>query len=190
MKALHQLTTDDFIEMAKLIDNEFKGNAKIIVHPIKKGIVRVTGHTQGKQCINCDVMFDIHKDKLNGVFNQNNDPDRGGAFYHVYPPTLKRVIDYLEANEFDYCPNTNITGTVLKTLILLLLPLFSFSQDTLPAILKVKERNFHKYVKGYVVLTKDCNAVEFLRVNTWRRKERLLPFKGKVVDWRLITTKK
>lgn len=75
----------------------------------------------------------------------------------------------------------------MKTLILLLLPLFTHSQDTFPAILKVQEgNNFYKYVKGYVVLTKDCNVVEYLGVNTWKRKERLYPFKGKVVDYRLI----
>lgn len=89
----------------------------------------------------------------------------------------------------------------MKTLLLLLLPFFVQSQDTaiyvppveyekvdtLPAILKVQEgRSFTKHVKGYVVLTKDCKTVEFLRINSWRKKERLLPFKGKVVDWRLI----
>lgn len=70
----------------------------------------------------------------------------------------------------------------------LLAILFSLQQyDTLPAILKVQEgKNFHKYVKGYVVLTKDCQVVEYLGVNTWKRKERLYPFKGKVVDYRLI----
>lgn len=75
----------------------------------------------------------------------------------------------------------------MKTLILLLLPLFTYSQDTLPAILKVQEgKSYHKYVKGYVVLTKDCNVVEYLGVNSWKRKERLYLFKGKVVDYRLI----
>ena len=76
----------------------------------------------------------------------------------------------------------------MKTLLLILLPLFSFAQkDTLPAILKVKEgKNFHKYVKGKVVLTKDCKVVEYLRVNTWKRKEQLFPFKGEVVDYRLV----
>lgn len=70
----------------------------------------------------------------------------------------------------------------------LLAIIFSLQQhDTLPAILKVQEgKNFHKYVKGKVVLDKDCNAVEFLQVNTWKRKERLKTFEGKVVDYRLI----
>jgi hypothetical protein len=72
---------------------------------------------------------------------------------------------------------------------LLIAILFSINQqDTLPAILKIKDGNIHKYVKGKVVLDKDCNAVEFIRVNTWKRKEKLLPFdkRVKVVDWRLI----
>lgn len=69
----------------------------------------------------------------------------------------------------------------------LLAILFSLQQyDTLPAILKVQEgKHFYKYVSGYVVLTKDCQVVEFLQVNTWRRKERLKTFEGKVVDYRL-----
>lgn len=74
----------------------------------------------------------------------------------------------------------------MKTLILLLLPMLTYSQDTLSAILKVQDGNYTKYVKGKVVLDKDCNAVEFLQVNTWKRKEKVFPFKGKVVDWRLI----
>jgi hypothetical protein len=73
----------------------------------------------------------------------------------------------------------------MKTLLLLLLPLFAASQDTLPAILKVQQGNWHKYVEGKVVLTKDCKVIEYLQVNTWKRKERLTPFKGKVVDYRL-----
>ena len=66
--------------------------------------------------------------------------------------------------------------------------LFSLQQyDTLPAILKVREgKSFHKYVMGKVVLTKDCKVIEYLQVNTWKRKERLFPFKGNVVDYRLI----
>ena len=65
--------------------------------------------------------------------------------------------------------------------------LFSLQQyDTLPAILKVKDGNIHKYVKGYVVLGTNCTPVEYLQVNTWKRKERLFPFKGNVVDYRLI----
>lgn len=75
----------------------------------------------------------------------------------------------------------------MKTL--LLLPFFAMSQekDTLPAILKVQQgKNFHKYVEGKVVLTKDCKVVEYLGANTWKRKERLYTFKGKVVDYRLI----
>jgi hypothetical protein len=74
------------------------------------------------------------------------------------------------------------------TAIALLFTVNAFAQvDTLPAILKVKQGNIYKYVKGKVVLDKDCNPVEFLRVNTWRKEEKLLPFdKGEVVDWRLI----
>jgi hypothetical protein len=72
----------------------------------------------------------------------------------------------------------------MKTLLLLLIPFFGQSQDTLPAILKVQQGNYTKYVKGKVVL-KDCKVVEYLRVNTWRRKEKLFPMKG-VVDYRLL----
>lgn len=73
----------------------------------------------------------------------------------------------------------------MNTLIAIL---FSLQQyDTLPAILKVQEsKHFYKYVKGKVVLTKDCKVIEFLQVNTWKRKERLSTFNGKVVDYRLI----
>lgn len=60
--------------------------------------------------------------------------------------------------------------------------------DTLPAILKLQQGNYTTYVKGKVVLNKDCKAVEFIRVNTWKKKEKLLPFDKRVtvVDWRLI----
>lgn len=71
---------------------------------MKIGIVRVVGHTEGKQCINCDVKIDIYMNKLNGVFTQNEDAEIKGAYRDVYPPTLKRVIDYLKANDFDFCP--------------------------------------------------------------------------------------
>lgn len=75
----------------------------------------------------------------------------------------------------------------MKILLLLLLPFFARSQDTLPAILKVQQGNYNKYVKGKVVLDKDCKALEFIRVNTWRKKEKLLPFskKVKIVDYRI-----
>lgn len=69
------------------------------------------------------------------------------------------------------------------TLILIvLLPLFGSSQaiDTFPARLTLQQgKRFEKPVMGYVVLTKDCKVVEYLRVNTWRRKERLLQFPKK-----------
>lgn len=75
----------------------------------------------------------------------------------------------------------------MKTIILfLLLPFFCASQDTLPAILRLQQGNYNTYVKGKVVLTKDCKVVEYLRVNTWKRKERFRKFKKKVVDYRLI----
>jgi hypothetical protein len=83
----------------------------------------------------------------------------------------------------------------MKTLLLILLPLFAASQplvspyqsslDTLPAILKIQQGNYTKYVKGRVVL-KDCKVVEYLRVNTWRRKEQYRKFKTRPVDHRLI----
>jgi len=107
MKKLSELKDENFIAIAKLIDNNFIGNAKIVVEPMKMGIVRIIGHTEGKQCINCDVKIDIYMNKLNGVFIQNDDPESEGAYRGVYPPTLKRVIDYLKANNFEYCPPTN-----------------------------------------------------------------------------------
>lgn len=106
MKKLSELKEENFIAIAKLIDNNFIGNAKIVVHPMKMGIVRVTGHTEGKQCINCDVKIDIYMNKLNGVLIADEEPDTP-AYRHVYPPTLKRVIDYLKANDFEFCPAPN-----------------------------------------------------------------------------------
>jgi len=107
MKKLSELKDENFIAIAKLIDNNFIGNSKIIVHPMKMGIVKVTGHTDGGQCINCDVKIDIYMNKLNGVFIQNDDPESEGAYRDVYPPTLKKVIYYLKENEFDFCPAPN-----------------------------------------------------------------------------------
>ncbi len=77
----------------------------------------------------------------------------------------------------------------MKTLLLILLPFFAISQDTLKAELKIKQGNWIKPpVIGYVVLTKDCKVVKYLRVNTWRKKERLKSFrkKHKVVDYWLL----
>ena len=107
MKKLSELKKENFIAMSKLIDNNFIGNAKIVVEPMKMGIVKVIGHTKGKQCINCDVKFDIYMNKLNGVFIYNSDIEVEGPYRQVYPPTLKKVIDYLKENDFDFCPATN-----------------------------------------------------------------------------------
>jgi hypothetical protein len=83
---------------------------------------------------------------------------------------------------------------IMKTLLTALSIIISLAAsaqnklDTLPAILKINQGNFSKYVKGYVVLNNDCKAVEFIRVNTWKKKEKLLPFDKRVtvVDWRLV----
>lgn len=88
----------------------------------------------------------------------------------------------------------------MKTLILfLLLPLFGISQekqDTLPAILKIKQGNYVKRVAGYVVVVKDgctCKPVTYLRIKQelFGSKVELLPFPEKytVVDYRLIDSK-
>jgi hypothetical protein len=76
----------------------------------------------------------------------------------------------------------------MKTLILILLPFFAISQDTLPAIVKLEKGNHVKRVAGKVILTKDCEVLGYLRINTWRRKEQLRKFKGryKAVDHRLF----
>ena len=102
MKQLSDLKNENFIAIAKLIDNNFIGNAKIIVYPMKMGVVRVIGHSSGKQCINCDVKIDTYMNKLKGVFTQNDDPEIEGAYRLVYPPTLNRVTEYLKLNNFDF----------------------------------------------------------------------------------------
>jgi len=104
MKGLYELSDDNYIAMAKLIDNNFVGNRKIQVCPINRGVVRVKGHTDGGQCVNCDVKFNVSGWKLNGVYTQNEDDEMGGSYRHVMPPTLKKVIDYLKKKDFDYCP--------------------------------------------------------------------------------------
>ncbi len=104
LKGLHHLQDDNFIAIAKLIDNNFINNSKIIVGAMNRGCVYVTGHTAGGQCINCQIKLDIQFGKLNGVYTQNEDENTAGAFRHVYPPTLKRVIDYLKENNFNHCP--------------------------------------------------------------------------------------
>jgi len=102
MKQLTKLTEQDFIKMAKIIDNNFVGNQKIIVEPMKLGVVRVIGHADGGQCINCDVKFDVHMNNLNRVETQNEDPDVDGAYRKVTEYTLKRIKDYLNSNGFIY----------------------------------------------------------------------------------------
>jgi hypothetical protein len=77
---------------------------------------------------------------------------------------------------------------ISTAILLILLPFFAISQDTLKAELKIKQGNWIKPpVIGYVVL-KDCVVIEYLRVNTWRKKEKLLHFKRKhkVVDYWLL----
>jgi len=106
LKRLSELKDENFIAIAKLIDNNFIGNAKIVVHSMKMGVVKVTGHTEGKQCINCDVKIDIYMNKLNGVYIENSDTELEGAYRMVMPPTLKRVIDYLKTNDFDVFETT------------------------------------------------------------------------------------
>lgn len=101
MKKLSELKDDNFIAIAKLIDNNFIGNSKIVVHPMKMGVVRVTGYTEGKQCINCDVKIDIYMNKLKGVYTHNENPESEDAYRTVYPSTLKRVVDYLTENNYE-----------------------------------------------------------------------------------------
>lgn len=107
MKGLHYLENENFIAIAKLIDNNFIGNKKIVVGAMRRGIVYVTGHTDGGQSINCQIKIDIENGKLNAVYTQNEDAETPAAFRHVYPPTLKKVIDYLKVNDFDFCPTPN-----------------------------------------------------------------------------------
>ena len=101
MKQINDLKNEHFIEIATIIDNNFTGNAKIIVFPMKMGIVRVIGHTEGKQCINCDVSIDVFMNKLNGIYTQNKDLEIPGPYRPIYPPTLKRIKDYLNENNFN-----------------------------------------------------------------------------------------
>ena len=69
------------------------------------GAVRVYGHTEGGQCCNCDVRFDISKAKLNAVLTQEEEDETvRETFRHVYPPTLQRVIEWLKSNGFEHCP--------------------------------------------------------------------------------------
>ena len=107
MKGLQELEKENFIAIAKMIDNDFTDMQEIIVSERKNGIVKVIGYTHGRQCIECDVKIDIKDNKLNGVYNQNDNPDSPGCYKMVYPPTLKNVIDYLKANDFDFCPSPN-----------------------------------------------------------------------------------
>lgn len=103
MKGLYELKDEDCIAIAKLVDNNFIGNKKIIVHPLKTGILKITGHTDGGQCINCEVKIDIYMNELKGIYTQNDDVhDTRESFRHVHPPTLKKVIDYLKENNFKY----------------------------------------------------------------------------------------
>lgn len=101
-KPLSQLTSDDYISMAKIIDNNFIGNAKIIISPRKMGVITVTGHTEGKQCINCEVKIDTYMNKLNGVYIQNDDESIEGAFRKVTQPTLERIKAYLISKNYHF----------------------------------------------------------------------------------------
>ena len=101
MEELSKLTSEHFIEIAKIIDNNFIGNPAIVVYPMKMGVVRVIGHARGKQCINCDVKIDIYMNKLNAVLIQNEDTETEGAYRNVTKYTFKRVVDYLYSNGFD-----------------------------------------------------------------------------------------
>jgi len=100
MRRLFQLTEDDFIAMAKLIDNNFTGNAKICV-TTKVGVTRVFGHTDGKQCINCDVEFKIKNGvEFIGAYIQDVSEDSISPYREVMPVTLKKIIHYLQCNKY------------------------------------------------------------------------------------------
>lgn len=98
MKMLEMLTRDQFISIAKLVDNNFIGNSKILVRPMKLGVVSVVGHTEGGQCVNAEVKVDIFFNKLRGVYIMDSDSEI--LYRHVYSETFLRVIDFLQKEGF------------------------------------------------------------------------------------------
>jgi hypothetical protein len=98
VKYLYELVDEDFVSMSKLIDNNFIGNKHIKVKRYD-GAVKVIGHTNGGQCINCAVIFDISQAQLNKILTQNDNVAEREPYREVYQQTLKRVKDWLEVNK-------------------------------------------------------------------------------------------
>lgn len=95
-RKLYQLKVEDLLSIAEIIDNNFIGNRKIIIHERKIGDIRITGHTIGKQCINCDVKIDIANDKLNLVSICDED-----GWRQVTQTTLTKVENYLKDRQYE-----------------------------------------------------------------------------------------
>lgn len=95
MRKSHQLQEQDYLSIAQIIDNNFVGNSKIIIHEPIRGVVRVTGHAVGKQCINCDIKIDRFNDELNSVYICDED-----GWRQVTQTTLTKVGNYLKGKNY------------------------------------------------------------------------------------------
>lgn len=96
MKKLFELTRHDFVNIAKMIDNNFINNKKISIN-MNKGLIKVIGHTEGGQCINCEVQIII--DYQNNILKEVLIDDEDGL-RPVHEKTLSKVESYLKENNF------------------------------------------------------------------------------------------
>ena len=85
-----ELTDNDFIAMAKIVDNNFIDNNHIKIYR-KPQKVRVFGHTKGGQCCNCAVKFILKDNSIESILTQNEDEDIEGAYRHVTNYTLNKI---------------------------------------------------------------------------------------------------
>lgn len=102
MKTILSLTDKSLIEIAEIIDNNFTGNKKIIVDKDKSSVIRVYGHTDGLQCVNCDIklIVDYAWNKIHKVLIQDDEPESSFGYRNVMPQTLISIETYLMQNDF------------------------------------------------------------------------------------------
>lgn len=101
MKTILNLTDSDFIEIAKLIDNNFIGSNKIEITKTRDS-VRIFAYTQGIQCISCEIKIAINyrKNLIHSIFTQDKENNLF-PYRKIYPETVLKIEKYLMENDFN-----------------------------------------------------------------------------------------
>ena len=96
-KQLVFITDEQIIDIAKIIDNDFVGNARIDIEKSKYiGKIYVTGHSDGKQCVNCQVRITRPNWEC---FTYVEISDQYG-WRSIMPQTIFKIQDYMKNEGF------------------------------------------------------------------------------------------